>query len=133
MGYLEWLGERLDVTAYGGYFAAMANDVPQCPRQGCSGQLHREFLTGLPQSTSQMLRLGGWALIVAPILFGAPFFIDYVVRRIAGSGAMIGTLAGLIVPIVVGVMLLRYRKQRMRERTEQQRCNKCGAVFPVNG
>jgi len=111
----------------------MANEVPQCPREGCSGQLHREFLTGLPQSTSQMLRLGGWALIVGPILFGAPFFIDYVVRRTAGTGGMVGTLVGFIVPMALGFMLLRYRKERMRERTEQQRCNKCGTVFPAGG
>lgn len=111
----------------------MISGPPECPNESCSGNLHREFLTGLPQSTSQTLRLIGLALIVAPILFGAPFFIDYVVRRAAGMGAMVGTLVGLLVPMAAGFVLLRYRKQRMSERTEQQRCNKCGAVFPAAG
>jgi len=111
----------------------MVSGVPECPRENCSGHLHREFLTGLPQSTSQMMRWGGLALIVAPVLFGAPFFIDYVVRRNAGTAGMVGTIVGLLVPMVAGWLLLRYRAQRMRERTEQQRCNKCGTVFPAAG
>jgi hypothetical protein len=109
----------------------MANGAPECPKEGCSGHLHREFLTGLNQSTSQMMQLVGIGLIVAPILFGAPFFIDYVVRRTAGTGAMVVTLVLLLVPMVAGFVLLRHRKERMRERTEQQRCNKCGTVFPA--
>jgi hypothetical protein len=114
-----------------GTFPRMANGAPECPNESCDGNLHREFLTGLPQSTSQMLRLGGLALIIGPILFGAPFFIDYVVRRTSGTGAMVATLVGFAVSIVAGVLMLRYRSRRMRERTEQQRCNKCGAVFPA--
>ena len=111
----------------------MVSGAPECPRENCSGHLHREFLTGLPQSTSQMMRLGGLALIVAPILFGAPFFIDNVVRRSAGTGGMAVTAVLLLAPMVAGWLLLRYRAQRMRVRTEQQRCNKCGAVFPAAG
>ena len=110
----------------------MANGAPDCPKEDCSGNLHREFLTGLNQSTSQTLRLGGLALIVGPILFGAPFFIDYVVRQTAGRGAMIATLLVFIVCFTAGFLMLRYRAQRMKERTEQQRCNKCGAVFPAS-
>ena len=102
--------------------------APPCPKNGCDGHLHREFLSGLNQSTSQMMRLGGMALIVGPILFGAPVFIDYVVRQTAGMGGMVGALIGLAVPVIAGVLLLRYRKQRMSNRTEQQRCNKCGEV-----
>lgn len=111
----------------------MANGAPECPKEGCTGNLHREFLTGLNQSTSQTLRLGGLALIIGPILFGAPFFIDYVVRQAAGTGAMIATLVVFAACIAGGFSMLRYRGQRMKERTEQQRCNKCGAVFPVTG
>ena len=49
----------------------------------------------------------------------------------AGTGAMVGTIVGLVVPIAAGFVLLRHRKERMKERTEQQRCNKCGSVFPA--
>jgi len=104
---------------------------PRCPVEGCDGDLYREFLTGLNQSTAQMLRLGGLALIVGPLLFGAPFFLDYVVRGAAGTGGLVATLIGLVVPIVAGFLLLRYRSRRLTERTEQRRCNKCGRVFPV--
>ena len=110
----------------------MANGAPECPKEGCSGNLHREFLTGLNQSTSEALRLGGLALIIGPILFGAPFFIDYVVRQTAGTAAMVVTLVAFIICFAVGFALLRYRTQRMKERTEQQRCNKCGAVYPAS-
>jgi hypothetical protein len=106
---------------------------PECPNESCDGHLHREFLTGLNQSTSQMMRLGGLALIAGPIVFGAPFFIDYVVRRSAGVGGMIGALIGFIVPIVAGTLILRRRRERLSVRTEQQRCNKCGSVFPAAG
>jgi len=111
----------------------MATGAPECSNENCDGHLHREFLSGLNQSTSQMMRLAGLALIAGPIVFGAPFFLDYVVRRSAGVGAMIGTIVGLLIPIVVGVVILRHRRERMRERTEQQRCNKCGSVFPAAG
>lgn len=104
---------------------------PECPNDNCDGHLHREFLTGIPQSTAQMLRWGGVALIVLPILFGAPFFIDNVIRMSAGTGGMIATLIGMALPIVVGFFLLRHRKARLAEKSEQQRCNKCGAVFPA--
>lgn len=111
----------------------MANGAPECPNQGCSGNLHHEFLTGLNQSTSQALRLGGLALIIGPILFGAPFFIDYVARQTGGVGAMIATLVVFVACFTAAIVMLRYRAQRMKERTEQRRCNKCGAVFPVTG
>jgi hypothetical protein len=117
----------------GGNLPRMSNGPPECPNESCDGHLHREFLTGLNQSTAQMMRLVGLALIVAPIVFGAPFFIDYVVRRTAGAGALVGTLLGFAIPMVAGFLLLRYRSARMRVRTEQQRCNKCGAVFPAAG
>lgn len=110
----------------------MANGAPECPKEGCSGNLHREFLTGLNQSTSQTLRLGGLGLIIGPIVFGAPFFIDYVVRQTAGTGAMVATSVAFIACFAGGFSLLRYRARRMKERTEQQRCNKCGAVFPAS-
>lgn len=110
----------------------MANGAPECPKEGCTGNLHREFLTGLNQSTSQSLRLGGLALIVGPILFGAPFFIDYVVRQTAGTVVMVVTLVAFVFCFAAGFVLLRYRAQRMKERTEQQRCNKCGTVFPAS-
>jgi len=103
----------------------------QCPVQDCDGDLHREFLTGLNQSTAQMMRLGGLALILGPLVFGAPFFFDYVVRQTAGVGGMIGALIGFVVPIAAGVLLLRHRSQRLAERTEQHRCNKCGTVVPA--
>ena len=106
---------------------------PRCPAQDCDGDLYREFLTGLNQSTAQMMRIGGLALILVPLVLGAPFFFDYVVRRSAGMGGMIGTLIGFVVPIVAGVLLLRHRSRRLTERTEQRRCNKCGTVFPAAG
>jgi len=109
----------------------MANDgKPECPNETCDGHLHREFLTGIPQSTAQMMRWGGIALIAGPIVFGAPFFIDNVIRVSSGIGGVIATLVGMVVPIVVGVLLLRQRSQRLSEKSEQQRCNKCGGVFP---
>ena len=112
----------------------MASDgKPECLNESCDGNLHREFRTGLNQSTSQTMRLGGLALIAGPIVFGFPFFIDYVVRRSAGIGGMIAVLIGFIVPIVAGTLVLRHRRERMAERTEQQRCNKCGSVFPATG
>lgn len=111
----------------------MANGAPECPKEGCSGHLHREFLTGMKQSKAQMLRMIALALIAGPILFGAPFFIDYVVRRTAGVGAMVVTLVVYAVCFIAAWLLLRHRAQRMRVRTEQQRCNKCGAVFPAAG
>ena len=118
----------------GGNLPPMANGgVPECPNENCDGHLHREFLSGLNQSTSQTLRLGGLALIAGPIVFGFPFFVDYVVRRSAGIGGMIAVLIGFIVPIVAGTLILRHRRERMSERTEQQRCNKCGSVFPAAG
>ncbi len=111
----------------------MAKDGrPRCPVEGCDGDLYHEFLTGLNQSTSQMMRIGGLALIAGTILFGAPFFIDNVVRMAAGVGGAVGTVIGLLVPIVAGVLVLRHRAGRMSERREQHRCNKCGTVFPVN-
>jgi hypothetical protein len=110
----------------------MASDAtPSCPDESCDGHLHREFLTGIPQSTAQMMRWGGVALIVVPILFGAPFFIDNVIRGSSGAGGMIVTLVGMVAPIVAGVLLLRHRTKRRAERSEQQRCNKCGGVFPA--
>ena len=40
----------------------MANEGrPECLNESCDGYLHREFLTGLKQSTAQMMRLGGLA------------------------------------------------------------------------
>ena len=102
---------------------------PHCPVEDCDGDLYREFLTGLNQSTAQMMRLGGLALILGPLVLGAPFFFDYVVRQSAGVGGVIGTLVGFVVPICAGVLLLRHRSQRLAERTEQRRCNKCGTVF----
>ncbi len=106
---------------------------PTCPAAGCDGDLHREFLTGLNQSTAQMMRLGGLALILGPLVFGAPFFLDYVVRGAAGRGGAAATLVAIVVPVIGGVLLLRHRAQRLAERTEQHRCNKCGTVFPVTG
>ncbi len=112
----------------------MASDgKPECPNESCDGHLHREFRSGLNQSTSQMMRLGGLALIAGPIVFGAPFFLGYVVRRAAGMGGMIAALIGFIVPIASGTLVLRRRRERLSERTEQQRCNKCGSVFPAAG
>lgn len=110
-----------------------SNGRPKCPVEGCDGDLHREFLTGLTQSTAQTMRLGGLALILGPLLLGAPFFIDYVVRRSAGAGGMVVTLVAFVVPIAAGMLVLRHRRERMTERTEQQRCNKCGSVFPAAG
>lgn len=110
-----------------------SNGRPKCPVQGCDGDLYQEFLTGLTQSTSQAMRLGGLALILGPVVFGAPFFIDYVLRRSAGTGGMVGTLIAFAVPIAAGVLILRHRRERMSERTAQQRCNKCGSVFPAAG
>ena len=104
---------------------------PECPNETCAGHLHREFLTGIPQSTAQMMRWGGIALIVGSILFGAPFLIDNVIRMSSGIGGMSVTLVGMVVPIVVGVLLLRQRSQRLSEKSEQHRCNKCGGVFPA--
>ncbi len=112
----------------------MANGgTPECPNENCDGHLHREFLTGLNQSTSQVMRLGGLALIAGPIVFGAPFFFDYVVRRSAGMVVMVATLVAFIVPIAAGTVILRHRRERMSERSEQHRCNKCGSVFPTAG
>jgi len=108
-----------------------SNARPECPNETCDGHLHREFLTGITQSTAQMMRWGGVALIVLPILFGAPFVIDNVIRMSSGIGGMVATLIGMAVPIVVGVLLLRQRSQRLSEKSEQQRCNKCGGVFPA--
>jgi hypothetical protein len=104
---------------------------PGCLNASCDGHLHHEFLTGLNQSTSQMMRLGGMGLIGGALLFGAPFFIDNVVRMSAGVGGAAVAIAVIIVPVVAGVMILRHRTQRMSVRTEQNRCNKCGAVFPA--
>ena len=106
---------------------------PACPNESCDGHLHREFRTGLNQSTSQVMRLGGLALIAGPVVFGAPFFVDYVVRRSAGLGGMIAALIGFMVPIAAGTLILRHRRERLLERTEQQRCNRCGSVFPAAG
>jgi len=112
----------------------MANGgTPECPNENCDGHLHREFLTGLNQSTSQVMRLGGLALIAGPIVFGAPFFFDYVVQRSAGMVVMVATLVAFIVPIAAGTVILRHRRERMSERSEQHRCNKCGSVFPTAG
>ena len=106
---------------------------PECPNESCDGNLHREFLSGLKQSTSQTMRLGGLALIAGPIVLGFPFFIDYVIRRSAGLIGMVGVLIGFFVPIVAGTVILWQRRARMSVRSEQQRCNKCGSVFPAAG
>ena len=78
-----------------------------------------------------MMRLGGMGLIGGTLLFGAPLFIDNVVRMSAGVGGAVLAISVIVVPVAVGVMILRHRTQRMKERTEQNRCNKCGAVFPA--
>lgn len=110
----------------------MANEGrPECLNESCDGHLHREFLTGLTQSTAQMMRIGGLALIVGPVVFGAPFIVDYMVRRSAGMTGMIATLAALAIPFSVGIAILRKRAAGLAQKSEQQRCNKCGSVFPV--
>ena len=109
-----------------------SNPYPQCPSEGCDGNLHREIATGLNRSTAQLLRLGGLTLMIGPLLLVAPNLYQYVVRGSVGSVAgLLLTVFMLIVPPVGGVMMLRYRSQRLSERTEQQRCNRCGAVFPL--
>ncbi len=104
---------------------------PVCPREGCDGNLHHEFRTGLKQSTAQTMRLAGLGLIVGPIVFGAPFIIDYVVRRTAGMTGLIATLLALAILFGIGIGLLRKRAAGLAQKSEQQRCNKCGSVFPV--
>ena len=104
---------------------------PECRREGCDGNLHHEFLTAMTRSTAQTLRLTALALIVAPLLFGAPFIIDYVFRQTQGTAGMALTLVALAISIGVGVVLLRKRAAGLAEKSEQQRCNKCGSVFPV--
>ena len=109
----------------------MANEGrPECPNEACDGHLHREFLTGLKQSTAQTMRLAGLALIVGPIVFGAPFIVDYVVRRTAGMAGLAATLIALTISFGVGVAILRKRAAGLAKKSEQQRCNKCGSVFP---
>lgn len=103
---------------------------PECPNESCDGNLHREFLTGMTQSKAQTLRLAGLGLIVGPIVFGAPFIIDYVVRRTAGVPGMIATLVALALCFTVAVVLLRKRAAGLAQKSAQQRCNKCGSVFP---
>ena len=110
----------------------MASDgPPACFVEGCDGNLYREFLTGLNRSTAQMLALGGYGLLIGPLLLGSPFILRVFV---SGSTADIGetmvTVVLIVIPMVVGLSLLRYRKQRLAVRKEQQRCSKCGAVFP---
>ncbi len=105
------------------------NGRPDCPVEGCDGHLHREFITGLNRSTAQMLALGGYALMFVPALLASPFLL-----RSARAGAvvsLVGVAAVLLVCVGVGVGLLRHRKQRLSERSEQQRCHKCGTVVPA--
>ena len=104
---------------------------PVCRRESCDGNLHHEFLTAMTRSTAQTLRLTALALIVAPLLFGAPFIIDYVVRQTQGVTGMVLTLVVLAVSIGIGVVLLRKRTAGLADKSEQLRCNKCGSVFPV--
>ena len=102
---------------------------PECPVEGCDGNLHREFITGLNRSTAQMLVLGGYVLMFVPVLLASPFLL-----RSARAGAVVGLVgvaAMVLVCVGVGVGLLRYRKQRLAERSEQQRCHKCGTVVPA--
>ena len=106
----------------------MGNGAPECPVDGCDGNLYREFKTGLNQSTAQMMRWGGVALIIVPIAMGAPFVLERI-RQPGGVAGLIAVLVVVAVPMLAGLLLLRHRAQRMAERSEQQRCNKCGAVF----
>ena len=105
----------------------------KCPVEGCDGDLYREFITGLNRSTAQMMRLAGIGLIAGPLLFGAPFLYESVARGVGGPGRLLLIALLMIVPIVAGVVLLRHRAQRLTLRAEQQRCNKCGTVFPPAG
>lgn len=107
----------------------MSKGRPGCPVEGCDGDLYREFVTGLSQSTAQMMRWGGLALIVGPVVFGGPFLFDYAMRGSAGAMGMV--LAAIAVPMVAGVILLRRRARRLAVRSEQQRCNRCGNVVPL--
>ena len=100
---------------------------PECPVEGCDGHLHREFITGLNRSTAQMLALGGYALMFVPALLASPFLL-----RAARDGeivSLVGMAAVVLVCVGVGVGLRRYRAQRLSERSEQQRCHKCGTVI----
>ena len=108
-----------------------SNAYPQCPNEGCDGNLHREIQTGLTRSTAQLLRLGGLTLLIGPLLLVAPNLYQYAVRRVVSVAGLLFTIFMLVVPPIVGVMMLRYRSQRLAERTEQQRCNRCGTVFPA--
>ncbi len=104
---------------------------PECLNESCDGLLHREFLTGLTQSTARMMRLAGLAFIAGPVVFGAPFIVDYIVRRSAGMTGMIATLAALALSFSVGIAILRRRAAGLAQKSAQQRCNKCGSVFPI--
>ncbi len=104
---------------------------PECLNESCDGHLHREFLTGLTQSTARMMRVGGFALIAGPVVFGAPFIVDYLVRRSAGMTGMIVTLAALSLSFGAGIAILRKRAAGLAQKSAQQRCNKCGSVFPL--
>lgn len=104
---------------------------PECLNESCDGHLHREFLTGLTQSTARMMRLSGFALIAGPVVFGAPFIVDYLVRRSAGMTGMIVTLAALSLSFGAGIAILRKRAAGLAQKSAQQRCNKCGSVFPL--
>ena len=78
-----------------------------------------------------MMRLGGLALIAGPVVFGAPFIVDYIVRRSAGMTGMIATLVALSLSFGAGIAILRKRAAGLAQKSAQQRCNKCGSVFPL--
>ena len=102
---------------------------PECPVEGCDGNLHREFITGLNRSTAQLLALGGYGLMLVPALLASPFLVRSALQ--GAVGGFVGAAAVVLVCVVGGVGLLRYRKQRLSERSEQQRCHKCGTVVPA--
>jgi len=103
--------------------------VPRCPVEGCDGDLYREFATGMNQSTAQLMRWAGWGLVVGPVIFGVPFLLDYL-GGAAGLGGILGAVVAVVLPMGVGAVLLRRRKQGLSVRSEQRRCNKCGTVVP---
>lgn len=106
---------------------------PSCPVEGCDGDLYREFVTGLNRSTAQLMVLAAVVLIVGPLVVGAPWFLQTVMRGTVGVGSILVALLAFLVPAAAGVALLRHRAQRLGQRTEQQRCNRCGQIVPLGG
>ena len=79
----------------------------------------------MARSNAQIITLSAYALIFGPALLCAPSMIA--AFRDGALGVGTGVAAAVLICVGAGIGMLRYKSRRMADRTEQQRCNKCGA------